>query len=222
MKDHEKKSEDDLIKIISEPKRKINLSKKKIKEIKKDFSELRYGFSKSKINEFRRIRYNIKNLKNISIPEIKETEKNLFESEKSLSRLKKYYDYDDTEFQRIRDIGNLFNRVALSGIDENYHKAIKTKSVFNDNHIEYKSKGDKNKNVSIKECLYIITSYLSDMINDHKTKIEYKIQLSTEISFISSKDSEEIRTMHTKSPNLETIMASKTDKINEELFRCLL
>ena len=60
------------------------------------------------------------------------------------------------------------------------------------------------------------------MINDHKTKIEYKIQLSTEISFISSKDSEEIRTMHTKSPNLETIMASKTDKINEELFRCLL
>ena len=86
MKDYEKKSEDDLIKIISEPKRKINLSKKKIKEIKKDFSELRYGFSKSKINEFRRIRYNIKNLKNISIPEIKETEKNLFESEKSLSK----------------------------------------------------------------------------------------------------------------------------------------
>ena len=53
IKDYEKKSEDDSIKILSEPKPKINISKKKIKEITKDFSELRYGFSKSKINEFR-------------------------------------------------------------------------------------------------------------------------------------------------------------------------
>ena len=53
IKDYENKSEDDLIKILSEPKPKINISKKKIKEITKDFSELRYGFSKSKINEFR-------------------------------------------------------------------------------------------------------------------------------------------------------------------------
>ena len=53
---------------------KINLSKNKLKEIKKDFSKLRYGFSKSKINEFRRSLYNIKNQKNLSTPEIKETE----------------------------------------------------------------------------------------------------------------------------------------------------
>ena len=54
IKDYKNKSESDLIKILSEPKPKINLSKMKIKEIKKDFSELRYRFSKSKINEFRR------------------------------------------------------------------------------------------------------------------------------------------------------------------------
>ena len=36
----------DLVKILSEPKPKINLSKKKIKEVKKDFSELWYEFSK--------------------------------------------------------------------------------------------------------------------------------------------------------------------------------
>ena len=53
IRDYKNKSENDLIKILSEPKPKINLSKKKIKEIKKDFSELRYKFSKSKINEFR-------------------------------------------------------------------------------------------------------------------------------------------------------------------------
>ena len=44
IKDYKDKSEKDLIKILSEPKTKIDLSKNKIKEIKKDFSELRHRF----------------------------------------------------------------------------------------------------------------------------------------------------------------------------------
>ena len=60
IKDYKDKSENDLIKILSKPKPKLNLSKKKIKEMKKYFSELRYRFSKSKINEFRRSLYNMK------------------------------------------------------------------------------------------------------------------------------------------------------------------
>ena len=44
IKDYKDKSEEDLIKILSEPKTKIDLSKNKIKEIKKDFSELRHIF----------------------------------------------------------------------------------------------------------------------------------------------------------------------------------
>ena len=51
IKDYKNKSENDLIKILSEPMPKTNLSRKKIKEIKTDFSELTYGFSKSKIEE---------------------------------------------------------------------------------------------------------------------------------------------------------------------------
>ena len=38
------------------------------------------------------------------------------------------------------------------------------------------------------------------------------------INFISSKDSEEIRTMYTKSDNIEIIIGNKTDEIIEELF----
>ena len=53
-----KKYEEDLLKILSERKPKINPSKKKIKEIKKDFSELRHTFTKSKINEFGMSLYN--------------------------------------------------------------------------------------------------------------------------------------------------------------------
>ena len=44
IKDYKDKSEEDLIKILSAPKTKIDLSKNKIKEIKKDFSELRHRF----------------------------------------------------------------------------------------------------------------------------------------------------------------------------------
>ena len=54
IKEYPKISEEDLIKILSEPKTKINFSKKKIKETTKDFNKLKYRFSKSKINEFRR------------------------------------------------------------------------------------------------------------------------------------------------------------------------
>ena len=75
IKDYKEKFEEDLIKILSEPKPKLSLSKKKLKEIKKDFSKLRHRFSKSKINKFRRSLININIRKNISASEIKETEK---------------------------------------------------------------------------------------------------------------------------------------------------
>ena len=43
---YENKNKEDLIKILSEPKPKISITKKKLKEIEKDFSELRHKFSK--------------------------------------------------------------------------------------------------------------------------------------------------------------------------------
>ena len=75
IKDYKEKSKEHLIKILSEPKPNLNLSKKKIKEIVKDFSELRYSFSKSNINRFRRSLYNLKIRKDISTSKIKVTKK---------------------------------------------------------------------------------------------------------------------------------------------------
>ena len=60
------------------------------------------------------------------------------------------------------------------------------------------------------------------MINDHKTQIEWKIQLTMQINFISSKDSGEICTMHTKSSNIEIMMDNETNEIIEKLFDSLL
>ena len=54
------------------------------------------------------------------------------------------------------------------------------------------------------------------------TRREWKIQLTMQINFISSKDSEETCTMHTKSHNIEIMMGNETDEIIEKLFESLL
>ena len=59
----------------------------------------------------------------------------------------------------------------------------------------------------------MIRPYLSDMINDHKTRRKWKIQLAISINFISSKDSEETCTMHTKTHNVKIMKDSETDEI---------
>ena len=69
----------------------------------------------------------------------------------------------------------------------------------------------------------MIRPYLSNIINDHKTQGEWKIQLTMSINFISSEeDSDEVCTVHTKSDNIEIMMGSETDEIIEELFKSLL
>ena len=81
----ENKSEEDLIKILSEPKPKISITKKKLKEIEKDFKEFRHKFSKKEINKFRKSFYNIKNHKNLYPSEIREAKKILPNQKKIFS-----------------------------------------------------------------------------------------------------------------------------------------
>ena len=124
-------------------------------------------------------------------------------------------------------------------IDEDYCEPIILKTAFDGNYIQYESKGGKGKNLSIKRYLKMIKPYLSDLINNHKTRglvryhsadkswqeetsSEWKIQLTMAINFISSKDSDETRTMHTKSNNVEIVIGSETNEIIMELFKSVL
>ena len=61
----------------------------------------------------------------------------------------------------------------------------------------------------------MIRPYLGDITNDHKTQEEWKIQLTMIINFISSKDYDETRTMHTTSDNTEIMIGSKTNGISK-------
>ena len=145
--------------------KKVKNQKQEIEKITKEFNESRYKFSKLKIKEIRKNLYKVENEKNLSESKIKEIEKNLTELEKNLSKTKKYHDYDDSEYRRIRNVRDLFD---LS-IDEDYYKPIIVKSAFDGNYIQYESKGDKGKNLSIKRYLNTIKPYLIDIINEHKT-----------------------------------------------------
>ena len=129
----------------------------------------------------------------------------------------KYYHDDDFEYRGIRSIQYLFK----SSIDEDYYKPTLVKSGYNSNYIQYESKEDKI--LTVKEYLDLIESYLADMINDYKSKGEWKIQLTAEINFTSLKlDSNETRIMHTKSDNTEIMTGSDTNEVIEELFKSLL
>ena len=106
-------------------------------------------------------------------------------------------------------------------ISEDYYKPIIVKSTFNNNYIQYESRG--NKILTIEKYLSMIEPYLVDMINNYKSKGEWKIQLSVGINFISSKpDSDETRIMYTKSTNAEIITGSDTNEVIEVLFESLL
>ena len=104
---------------------------------------------------------------------------------------------------------------------EDNYKPVRIGNAFNSNYIECKSNGDKGK-TSVKDYLDEIKPYLSDMINDHKTQGEWKIHLPMAINCFSSKASEEIRTMHSKSDNIEILIDNETDNIIEDLFDSLL
>ena len=78
-------------------------------------------------------------------------------------------------------------------------------------------KGDKI--LTVKEYLALIEQYLGELINYYRNKVEWKLQLTAEINFISLKpDSDETRIMHTRSDNKEIMNGSDTDENIEELL----
>ena len=96
---------------------------------------------------------------------------------------------------------------------EDYYKPIRMGNAFSSNYIEYESNGEKDKTLFIDDYLDMIRQYLSHIINDHKTKGEWKIQLTIAINLISYKDSTKTRTMHTKSDRIEIMIGNETDEI---------
>ena len=72
------------------------------------------------------------------------------------------------------------------------------------------------------DYLDIIRPFLRDVINNHKTHGEWKMQLTMQITFISSLGTREFCIMHSKSANAEIMSGIETDDIINELFESFL
>ena len=120
MQGYENKSEEDLIKMLCEPKPKISITKKRLKEIEKDFDELRHKFSKKEIDKFRKNFDNIKNHKKLYASEIREAEKNLVELEESLHCMKFFDDDYNDEYKNINSFRRLFDVFKPRKTDDSF------------------------------------------------------------------------------------------------------
>ena len=136
----------------------------------------------------------------------KKTKRYLDELVKKILKLEKYDRDDDYVYREIKNMHDLFK---LS-IDKDHYKPILVKSGYNNNYIQYESKGDKI--LTLKEYLALIEKYLRELINYYKKKGEWKVQLTAEISFISLKPgSDKTCIMHMRSDNEEFTNGSDAD-----------
>ena len=208
--DYKSKSNDRLHEIF----KKQSKNKERIDNIREDLKDLSYKFSKSELKEIKTNLYNIEKRKKISTKKIN---KYLDELDKKILKLEKYHDYDDHEYKGIKDIKDLFK----PSIDKDYYKPVLVKSGYNNNFVQYESKGDKI--LSIQEYLALIGKYLKKLINQYKKEGEWKIQLIAEINFISLKPgSDETRVMYTRSDNKEFMNGDDTNEIIKSLFESFL
>ena len=110
--------------------------------------------------------YVIENKKNLSDVEEEKKYDNLVELVNKLNKKEKYkyHDRDDLDYHGIRDMENLFDDVD----NDDYYKPILVKSSFKENYKYDDCRGDKDKKLSVKQYLYKIMPYLSDLIYEHK------------------------------------------------------
>ena len=158
-----------------------NLLRKETNEIRKKLykKEAVYNFLKEKEQEG-----------SLTIRQKRVLKKYLKNFKKDLEKLQKY--------SITYGLDYLFNE--LDEVD--YYEPKEVKSAFNGNYVLYESKGDKDNKLALYEYIDIIRPYLKDMIDNHKARGEWKIQLTMRIIFTSFIDSNETRVMHTKSDNI--------------------
>ena len=154
------------------------------------------------MKEIRNHLYNIENEN-----ELEKSKEYLDELDKKIIELN---ELDDDFIENVRDLFNTLN-----------YEPILIKAGYDNNYLEYRSEG--NNSLSFEEYLDLIKPHLNDLINTHKNKGEWKIQLTTQINFISLRPgSDKTRVMHTRSVNEEFMNGSNTDEVIKALFKSIL
>ena len=190
-----------------------------IKEVREFFNEIRGSLSRKETKRIRKELYKKEVVFN-SLNE-KEQEGSLTNKQKNvLKNIDRYLNKlnnDLKNLQKYQDnitygLDYLFNEVN----EEDYYEPKEIKSAFDGSYVLHESRGDKDANLALYEYFEKIKPYLKDMIDDYKSKGEWKIQITMRIIFISFIDKNETQVMHTKSDNVEIMNGTDTsDAINK-------
>ena len=110
--------------------------------------------------------------------------------------------------------------------DDDCYKPILVESSFKNSYKYCKSRGDKDKKLSVKQYLYKIMPHLSDLINDHKAirnnSNKWKSQINMHVNFVSSNDTGETRTTFVWSDNEEIRSGNEIGDIAKGLLNSFL
>ena len=147
-------------------------------------------------------------------------EKNML---KNINRYLKKLHSDLRKLQKYQDnatygLDYLFNELN----EEDYYEPKEIRSAFDGSYTLYESRGDKDNMLAIYKYFDKIKPYLKDMIDDYKSKGEWKIQLVMRVIFVSFIDKNETQVMHTKSDNIEIMNGIDTSDIINELINSFM
>ena len=120
----------------NQPQKIKSKNKERIDVIGEELTEFSYKLSKSELKEIKKNLYMIENKKGLL--KSKKPRKYLNALDEKIHKLDKYYYYDDFEFRGIKNVQDLFK---LS-IDEDYDKPTFVKRGYDNNYIQYESRGD--------------------------------------------------------------------------------
>ena len=180
--------------------RRSSLSLEKINEIRKKL------FKKETVYNALKAKEQNDSLTNEEKKVLKRINKYLKNFKNDLDKLQKY------QYNITHGIDYLFNE------EDDYYKPKEVKRAFDGGYILYESRGDNDARLSIDEYFNIIKPYLKDLIDDHKSKDEWKIQLSMRIIFVSFTDANTTHERDSKSDNITIMKRAEIEDIVNELF----
>ena len=89
---------------------------------------------------------------------------------------------------------------------------------MNNNCFNYEGSGDKNRNLSLDECLSTIKPELRNIIIDLQNSDTWKIQLTIAINLISQKNTGEERVMHSRNDNIKFSSYNNVNEVVDDHF----
>ena len=153
-----------------------------IKEVRELINEIRSNLSPEEINRIRKKLYRKEVVYNFlkEKDDLTDNEKIVFNN---IGKYLKKFNNDFKKLQKYQDnitygLDYLFN-------EEDYYKPTEVKSAFDGNYVLYESIGDKDGKLALYEYFDNIKPHLKDMIDDYKSRGEWKIQIIMKIIFIS-------------------------------------